>query len=248
MKKEDILSLMVYMIMIAAAIIVGLTVVRDTFTTHYNLNNLSPYVFAIIVIVVGLLINVIMLEVGHVIGAKLGKYAVLSFNVLGFCWQKKAGKWKFQFKDFDGLTGETKVAPKDEKSKLTPYVWVPVLFYALELTGCIVIYTMASDKNVPYSSPLNWLAVAAIFLIIISSMIALYNLTPFKLDSTNDGYRLILLSKKENIEAYNELMRIEAAQMNNEEVGEIKVFSVISSLFTKNYIEAILLEQKNLST
>ena len=228
MKKEDILSLMVYMIMIAAAIIVGLTVVRDTFTTHYNLSNLSPYVFAIIVIVVGLLINVVMLEVGHVIGAKLGKYAVLSFNVLGFCWQKKSGKWKFQFKDFDGLTGETKVAPKDEKSKLTPYVWVPVLFYALELTGCIVIYTMASDKNVPYSSPLNWLAVAAIFLIIISSMIALYNLTPFKLDSTNDGYRLILLSKKENIEAYNELMRIEAAQMNNEEVGEIKVFSEIT--------------------
>lgn len=227
MKKEDILSLMIYMVMIAVAIIVGLTVVRDAFTTHYNLN-LSPYVFAIVVILGGLLLNVIMLEVGHVIGAKLGKYAILSFNVLGFCWQKKAGKWKFQFKDFDGLTGETKVAPKNEKSKLTPYIWFPVLFYALELVGCIVVYTMASDKNLVYTSPLHWMAIAAIFLIIISSMIALYNLTPFKLDSMNDGYRLILLSKKENIEAYNELMRIEAAQMNNEDVGEIKVFSQIT--------------------
>ena len=96
MKKEDVISLVIYLIMIAVAIIVGLTVVQDAFTTNYNLN-MSPYLFAILTIVVGLLLNIIMLEVGHVIGAKLGHYRIMSFNVLGFCWMRKEGKWKCLF-------------------------------------------------------------------------------------------------------------------------------------------------------
>ena len=95
MKKEDIASLVIYLIMIGAAIIVGLTAVQSVFQAHYHIKMVS-YLFAIIVIVVGLLFNIIMLEVGHVIGAKLGHYKVISFNVLGFCWQKKDGKWLTQ--------------------------------------------------------------------------------------------------------------------------------------------------------
>ena len=266
MKKEDIASLVIYLIMIGAAIIVGLTAVQNVFQAHYHIKMVS-YLFAILVIVVGLLFNIIMLEVGHVIGAKLGHYKVLSFNVLGFCWQKKDGKWKFGFKDFDGLTGETKVAPKDEKSKLTPYIWIPVLMYFIELVTCIVIFTIAEDKNTDFYSPLHWMAVAGILFIIVSSMIALYNLVPIKLDSMTDGYRLMLISKKENVEAFNELMRIEALQMEGKEVGEIKVFeeiteftasinlmSVYHELEKKNYqkaeelIDMILVDPKKVSS
>ncbi len=227
MKKEDIISLVIYLIMIAVAIIVGLTVVQDAFGTNYNLN-MSPYLFAILVIVVGLLVNIIMLEVGHVIGAKLGHYRIMSFNFLGFCWMRKEGKWKFGFKDFDGLTGETKVAPKSEKSKLTPYIWIPVALYAIELATCIVIYSLGTAKDVDPRSPLKWMTIASILLIVISSMIALYNLAPFKLDSMTDGYRLTLISKKENMEAFNELMRVQALQLEGKEVDHIKIFPEIT--------------------
>ena len=229
MKKEDIASIVIYLIMIAAAVIVGLTVVQNIFQTHYNINRyLVSYVFAILVIIFGLLLNIIGLEVGHVIGAKIGHYTIVSFNVLGFCWAKKEGHWKFGFKDFDGLTGETKVAPQDEKSKLAPYIWIPVLMYFLELISCIVIFTLAEDKNLNPQSPLHWMAVAAILLIIISSMLALYNLAPLKLDSMTDGYRLMLISKKENIDAFNELMRIEALEMQGKQAEDIKVFENIT--------------------
>lgn len=227
MKKEDVISLVIYLIMIAVAIIVGLTVVQDAFSTNYNLN-MSPYLFAILTIVVGLLLNIIMLEVGHVIGAKLGHYRIMAFNVLGFCWMKKEGKWKFGFKDFDGLTGETKVAPKSEKSKLTAYIWIPVALYAIELAACIVIYTLGTGKGLDPRSPLKWMTISSILLIVISSMIALYNLAPFKLDSMTDGYRLTLMSKKENMEAFNELMRIQALQQEGKEVDKIKIFPEIT--------------------
>ena len=227
MKKEDIASIIIYLIMIGAAVIVGLTAVQEVFRQYYHIS-FNNYVFAILVILVGLLVNIFGLELFHVIGAKMGHYRILSVCALGLCIYKKGGKWKFGLKDFDGLTGETKVAPKDENSKLGAYVWMPVLMYFVELIACIIIYTLAGDKNLPITSPLKWMAVAAILLIVVSSMIALYNLVPIKLDSMTDGYRLTLIAKKENMEAYNELLRVEAAQIEGTEVGEIKVFENIT--------------------
>ena len=87
MKKEDIASVIIYLIMIGAAIIVGLTAVQSVFQSHYHIKMVS-YLFAIIVIIVGLLLNIIMLEVFHVLGGKAGKYNIVSFNVLGFCFYK----------------------------------------------------------------------------------------------------------------------------------------------------------------
>ena len=244
MKKEDIASIIVYLLMIGAAVVVGLTAVRDVFLAHYHFS-LNNYVFAILAILAALIVNIVGLEVFHVLGAKAGHYKILSVNVLWLCLRKKDGKWKLGFKDFDGLTGETKVAPKDEKSKLGLYVWLPVLAYFVELIACIVIYTLAGDKNIaPTESPLHWMAVAAILFIVVSSMIALYNLVPIKLDSMTDGYRLTLISKKENMDAYNELMRIEALQLEGKEVGEIKVFSDITEFTASINLMSVYEEYK----
>lgn len=227
MRKEDIASVLVYLVMIGAAIIVGLTAVQSSFATNYSIK-MPSYLFAIIVIVCGLLLNIIMLEVGHIIGAKIGGYAVLSVNILGFCWKKAKNKWKFAFSDFDGLTGETKIAPKKENPKLNAYIWIPVLMYFIELAASIVIITLAEDKSVQSTSPLKWMSIAALLFIIISSMIALYNLIPIKLDSMTDGYRLLLIANKENIDAFNELMRIEALRLEGKEIGEVKIFNNIT--------------------
>ena len=244
MKKEDIASIIVYLLMIGAAVVVGLTAVRDVFLAHYHFS-LNNYVFAILAILAALIVNIVGLEVFHVLGAKAGHYKILSVNVLWLCLRKKEGKWKLGLKDFDGLTGETKVAPKDEKSKLGLYVWLPVLAYFVELIVCIVIYTLAGDKNIaPTESPLHWMAVAAILFIVVSSMIALYNLVPIKLDSMTDGYRLTLISKKENMDAYNELMRIEALQLEGKEISEIKVFSDITEFTASINLMSVYEEYK----
>lgn len=230
MRKEEVTSLIIYFIMIAAAIIVGLTVVKDAIN-KFRPEHMNAFLFVIVVLVLALLLNVILLEVFHVIGAKLGGYKVTSFNVLGFCWEKKENKWSFRFKDFNGLTGETKIAPGDKKLDLKKYIWLPIFGYAVELASGIVCYSLISKASSNFSA--RWLAVAAIIFIICSSLIALYNLVPLKLDTMTDGYRFVLLSKKCNLDAYNELLRVEDLERQGKEVGEVKVFEEITE-FTAN--------------
>lgn len=228
MKKEDVFSLVVYFIMIAAAIVVGLTALSnmlDTFSPNH------PFGLVLGCIALALVINVIFLEVCHVIGAYIGGYKVVSFNVLGLCLEKKNGKWSFRFKDFDGLTGETKIAPNKEKLNLKPFVWFPIFGYAVEMASCIVLISQINQAE--SDTKVGWLAIAAMLFITVSSMIALYNLVPLKLDSMTDGYRLVLLSRKTNTEAYNELLRIEELEREGKEIGEVKIFEEITE-FTAN--------------
>ncbi|MBQ0008794.1 MAG: hypothetical protein KBS97_00715 [Firmicutes bacterium] len=224
MRKEEVASLIVYLLMIALAVIVGLSVVTNTMSVCRP-DTINPFLFVIIVIIVGLLFNIIMLEVLHAIGGKLGGYKIASINILGFCFEKREGKWKFKFKDFDGLTGETKLAPKKEKLSMKPFVWLPLFGYAAELAGCIVLHShMMSDS----ASNVRWLGVCAILFIVLSSMLALYNLVPIKLDTMTDGYKLVLISKPANIEAYNEMLRAEDLERNGQPVPEMKIFEEIT--------------------
>ena len=230
MRKEDIASAVIYLIMLSVALIVGLTVIQQAFADLYSGQGfkMNVYLFTVLIILAALLFNIIMLEVLHVVGAKIGGYSVVSFNVLGFCWAKRLGKWKFHFEDFDGLTGETKVSPKSEKAKLTAFVWLPLLGYLIELVVGIILFSMAKSPTLSRGAPLKWIGIASLLFVVVSSMIALYNFVPIKLDSMTDGYRLMLMTKPANTEAYNELMRIENLQREGKEVGEIKVFNEIT--------------------
>ncbi len=232
MKKEDIASFIVYLLMIVIAIVIGFTLVKDMFTAYnnaYGSRALNPFVFAIIVILLGIIVNAFGLELFHALGGKIGGYEVISLNVFGLCWYKKNGKFKFKFKDFDGLTGETVLAPKKEKASPKMFVWLPLLMWLIELIGCIILYSIGSNKDLAKDdNPLIWIGTAAIIFITISSMMALYNFVPVKLDSMTDGYRLTLISKPQNVEAYNELMRIENLQREGKEVGPVKVFEDVT--------------------
>lgn len=227
MKKEDIASFIVYVFMIALAIILGFTVVKNMFTAYNTWTSshyLNSYLFAIIVIVCGVVMNAVGLELGHVLGGHLGGYKIVSFNVFGLCWYKKEGKTAFGLRDFNGLTGETILAPEKEKPSPKAFVWIPLFFYLIELIGCIILYSIGSNSSLEKTSPFIWLGTAGIILVAISSMMALYNFVPVKLDTMTDGYRLTLISKPINVEAYNELMRIENLQREGKEIDEVKVF------------------------
>lgn len=229
MKKEDISSFVVYLVMIALAMILGFTVVKDMFGA-YNLSGkfMNPFAFAILVIIGGIILNAVGLELGHMLGGKLGGYKTISVCILGLCFYKKDGKRKVGFRDFDGLTGETVFAPKKENANPKFAIWIPFFLYAVELISCIVLYSVSRGKNIESSNPIIAFGTAGIILVTISSMMALYNFVPVKLDSVTDGYRLTLVSKPANVEAYNELMRIENLQREGKEIGEVKVFEQVT--------------------
>lgn len=202
MKKESIISTGFLLLTLAVAIIMGLTVVSNAFQTLYSLS-MSEVLFTIIVLLLGFVFNVALMEVAHILGAKVGKCKVVSVNLYFLCLKKTKNGWKFCIDEFDGLTGETKIV-KTDKSRLNAYVWMPIVFYAAELAGCIVLYSIGGSSTA--STTLQWLAIAALLWIILSSILFVYDFIPFKLDTMNDGYRLSLLTKPENAEALLDYM------------------------------------------
>lgn len=226
MKTEDITSFIVYVLMLGMALALGLTIVKDAVNV-LQIGGLSFLVIGLAIIVT-IVINSIGLELFHALGGKMGGYTVASVNILGFNWYKTSTKTKFRFSfDFDGLTGETILAPKSEKAKPSAYVWLPFFAFIIELVGCVILYSMGSLKGA--SDSMKWVAALAIVVITISSMMALYNFIPLKLDTTTDGYRLTLISKPANVAAYNELMRIENLQREGKEIGDVKYFEEITN-------------------
>ena len=222
MRKEEIRGLIVYIILILAAVIVGFTVIRDSLV-NYGPNKMSSFGFIIIVLLVAYLVNAFGLELLHVLGAIAGGYRITSVNILMLCLYKTEDKWKFGLRDFNGICGETKIAPKKEKVNINSFMSFPLFGYAIELAACVVLISIANEN-----SPSAWLRSAAIIFILISSMIAFYNLVPFKLDAMTDGYRIRLFTKEVNLKAYNQILVLKEEQRLGKNVENIPVFDEIT--------------------
>ena len=234
MRKEEIRSLIVYAVLIIAALIVGLTVIRPAMDDAPK--SMSQILFLLVVVLIAYLFNAIALEILHVIGAKLGGYKVTSVNVLWLCFYNDGKTWKVGFKDFNGVCGETRIAPKKEKLNANLLSWLPLFGFAAELAGCIVVNTLVNGNP---ETTVAWLAPAALIFLLISSLIAFYNFIPLKLDSFTDGYRIRLFTKPVNIEAYNQMLAIQEKQRLGEKVEKIPVFSEITEYTAEININAM---------
>lgn len=266
MNKEDVYSLLVYIGMIAIAFVVGFCVLQPAITEGLLFDNQGILIgYTLASIVVGILVNVLLMELGHVIGALVGGYEVISFNVLGFCIYKvssdKKTKWKFKFpRNADGLAGETIISPKTEKANPMFYVFMPLVFILLECVAMYCVFMFIPDyigESATLENPLNWLKYGVIIVATIACMFCLYNYFPAKIDSTTDGYRLTLLTKKINVEAYNEYLRILSNNLieSPEETfktfdeltdftAKVNMLTVYNEILNKEYINALVLLDK----
>lgn len=248
MKKEDVISFLVYIAMIVLAIVVGFVVLGPTFSQYgryfpgggqYNI------LFALLFVVAAILFNVVMIEVSHIVGAKVSGYNVISVNVLGFCFYKSVDKWKFAFRNFDGLTGETRIAPNKATATPKAYCLFPLVFYVIEVAACMALYyvfTNIAKADQSTNGHFMLIAILGIIFITVGGMLELYNIFPARLDSTTDGYRLVIMSKKENIEAYNELMRIENAAVEGKVLDDMKTFDDITDFTAEVNLHTVYLE------
>ena len=228
MKKEDVTGLVVYLVIIALAIIFGFTVLQ----THSSESSLAglPYILYVAgSVVLGAVFNGILFEVAHVIGAKIGKYQILSVNVLGFCFYKDGEKRKFRFASFDGLTGETKIVPREgyvDKANPYPYLFFGSLFFLVEAVAVMITFSILRNSK---ESVLQDVAYGVLTVGAIGLLVLIYNIMPLHIDSMTDGYRLTMVSNPKNKAAFNELLRVEyeIAQGNND--VEIKIFDEITN-------------------
>ncbi len=225
MKRNDFATFIVYIGMFAIALLVGLLVIKPIIDTDYARLPLHPAVIMILGLVTGVLLNSFMLEGGHLLGAKAGKYRVLKTTVLGLSLRNVDGKMKFGFSGFDGLVGETKIAPKDVKeSTMTAVMFFPVFFLFIEFIGCMVGIVTCKNLGIEWS----WLRIFLITILTVGGMIFFYDLFPANIESRTDGSLLVLLSKPANKKAFNNLLLAEAAAFEGQPIPETPIYNDIT--------------------
>ena len=186
MKKEDVIGLIIYLIIIALAVVFGLTVLQ-AHNPDSSFQGFGYVVFVAISVVAGVVVNAAMYELAHIIGAKAGKYLILSVNILGFCFYRDQDKFKFRFSSFDGLTGETKIVPKkgfEDKANPTPYLLFGSLFFVVEAVIVMVLFTLFKDSK---TAVLTDVAYGALTVGAIGLVVLFYNIVPLRIDSMTDG-------------------------------------------------------------
>lgn len=245
MLKEDVISFIVYILMLVLAAVVGFAVINPAFKYISSINGWNVAGYLVICLIISVILEAILFEIAHIMGAKFGKYEILSFNIFGFAFYKvydqktKKSKWKFKFpSNFDGLTGETIIKPKNDKSNPLTYVLAPLFLFAIEVAILIVFYiTIVDPKN--GQNKLDFLKYFQLVLVTVGGMLFIYDYTPAKLDSMTDGYRLVLLNKKVNIEAFNVLLSINGDEFLGTRADKYKTFDEITDFTSQVNIASV---------
>ena len=223
MKKQDVAGIIVYVIILALAAVFGLLVIRE-YASRTDMEMGIFILYVIGAIVTGVIVNAIIYELSHMLGAKIGGYNITSVSILGFTFVKENGKVKFHFASYDGLTGETKIIPikgRKKPSNPIPYLIMGTLMYAVEVVAVVFAFSLLTREG--SSSVQNDVAYFLIIVMAVGGIIVFYNIVPFQLDSLTDGYRLRLVSGKKNIEAFNKMLLGEVEESGEEvEEGEAK--------------------------
>ena len=253
MKKENITGLIVYLIILGLAVVFGLVVLREYFT-YAGGNAMEGWQFILCIlgaVVSGAIINGVVFELAHMLGAKIGGYRILSVSIFGLTWYKVDKKTKFRFGSYDGLTGETKIAPINGRKKEpnpTAYLLLGSLFFAIEIFISVFafIWILSFNKDTPL---LPW----GYFILtggVVGAMILVYNILPLHLDSMTDGYRLRQVSGLKNRKAFNNLLRVEngespvegdAAEVDNKPTqfsADLQVNELYGLLNERDYLGA----------
>ena len=116
-----------------------------------------------------------------------------------------------------------------------PSVLLPFLFFVLEASAFYLVLNLidSSSKNNSEDLLLS-VKFATVIIVTIGFMFALYNYVPLHIDSTTDGYRIVLFSKKINTEAYNKFLSYNASILLGEEKPDIVPFEEITD-YTAQY-------------
>lgn len=238
MKKEDGFSLIAYALMILTAVLVGLLVISNQLTPIPGTG--LKVAVAVVSIIVALILNATIYEGVHAVAAIIGGYNVVKFNVLFFNFYRKPNdKWAFNFRSFDGLTGETTIAPKKENASPKGYLWSGTFIYAVQLIIALIVIITLTEKAQSNDTIAILLAGLTIH-ITLGGMLLLYNIFPTKLDSKNDGYFIRMLNGPTNIHAYNLVLETEDLVRKGLPVPEREPFAEITEFTAQfNYMLAL---------
>ena len=257
MKKNDMMGYLVYALMLGGAIWVGLTFIRPIIGDSESMSGLPMpgLVLVLLSVLIGVIVTALILEFGHLLGAKIGKYKVISWTVLGIQFKRGSDdKMKAGLGSFDGITGETKVVPLDiKKSNPKHMIYMPLAMFLVEVIICVVL--MVIGKNATGNGMIG-IYVLGLVVLTVGCLIFLYNIFPAQLDSKNDGSMISVFNSQTNIEAYNEILLASDKLAKGEKIEETHIYESVTdftvklndvalykALLEKNYEEALKINE-----
>ena len=86
MKKNEAMGWLVYILMLAIAGVVGFAILRPELSSATL--PMNSILFVVIAVAAGILLSSNLLELGHIIGAKIGGYKINKVNILGMQFSK----------------------------------------------------------------------------------------------------------------------------------------------------------------
>jgi hypothetical protein len=246
MKKNDAMGYVAYLLMLVIAVVVGFAIIRPIFSssTYAGTQPMPGVLLVFLALLVGIVFNAIILELGHLVGAAIGKYEVRSCAILGVQFKKKEnGKTKVGFASFDGITGETVIVPKDaKKSNPAHTIYMPMFFLLAEVVALVVFMVFCQTRVAQAEYVWEWWYVFSLVVLTVGGMIFLYDIFPAPLDSKNDGYLLTILTNPTNKEAYNQMLLAQDRLSKGLPSGDTPVYDSVTDFTSK--INEITLYQK----
>jgi len=205
MKKENIFGIVMYLLIFAFAVVYGFTVLQTHFQSSAMTAVWQYALYIIGCIIAGVLISSILFEFGHALGAKVGGYKIVKFTILYFTIYLDNNKYKFGFRRFNGLTGETLIIPnysKKEKPNPLPYLIYGPIFNLGWFVGSLVTFFYFKD-----GSRLDGdIAYAFLTAGLIGLILFIYDIVPIKSDVSTNGYQFFSLLKSKDYQGYNDLL------------------------------------------
>jgi hypothetical protein len=244
MKKNDVMGYVAYFLMLGIACGMGFGFIRP-FVSQYDASKpMNTFLFIGIAVVVAIILNAILIELGHLSGAKMGHYKVVSCDILGLKWtHQDNGHKKFGFGEFDGITGETRVVPLDDKkSNPRHMIYMPLLFLLIEVVLMAVLIGVGKAFGANNPVMYWWGELLGVVILTVAGMIYIYDIFPAALDAKNDGYLLGILTNETNTQAYNQMLLAEDKMKRGEPVGNTPVYDQVTDFTAR--VNNVTLYQK----
>ena len=157
---------------------------------------LGAVLVTVVAAVIGLLLNVVLHEAGHLICGLLTGYGFVLYSVFGQTFMKEKGKLVRKRYSFAGAGGGCMLSPPDRTNGTYPFKLYISGGFIVDFLLCI-LFLILFFLFAPTAA--LW---ARVFLVIaiVSAFLGLINLAPHKVALPSDGYILFNLGKDKNAE------------------------------------------------
>ncbi|MGM9857853.1 MAG: hypothetical protein ACI311_01190 [Bacilli bacterium] len=196
MKKPKNFTYLLYIIILIGLFLVGREVIQNSRGLPYD----NATIFCLVCFVISFVATGILYELGHLFGALICGYEIVSFNIFGLTFVNANHKISIRYESYNGFTGETKIAPKKDKANPTFFFLSGFLLVLIVNIALLLVALLGNELN--ENAPVFYYG--AILFVTLSVFISLYSIVPINVDNISDGMYLRYI-RKGKIEEFNNL-------------------------------------------